>query len=232
MTAPISVIVPTLNATGQLPVLADTLLAGLTDGLIHEMILSDGGSGDGIELVARELGAELIKGDRGRGGQIARAIAMAEAPWLLILHADSCLSENWVMEARRHMEHATGKAGWFQLRFDATGPAPSLVAKGANLRARILGLPYGDQGLLISRRTLKQVGGFPELPLMEDLALARRLRRRLVPLRAEITTSATRYQTEGWARRVIWNIGTLARYFLGVSPERLAKRYERKLKSR
>ena len=226
MSAPITVIIPTLNAAAHLPATTEALLPGLTDGLIAGLILSDGGSTDGIETLAKELGARLVTGPKGRGGQIKRGVEASRSPWLLILHADTQLSENWSKIAAVHIAKHPDKAGWFQLAFRARGIAPALVAKGANLRSKHLGLPYGDQGLLIPRDLLAQVGGFPDIPLMEDVALARRLKGRLRPLDAAARTSAERYESEGWVRRVARNLGTLARYGLGASPEVLKKRYE------
>ncbi len=228
MPAPIAVIIPSLNAAHALPAATEALLGGLTGGLLAELILSDGGSTDGISDVARELGATLVTGPKGRGGQIARGVAAARAPWVLILHADTHLSDDWVRAARSHMENHPDMAGWFKLGFRANGFAPRLVAGGANLRSRLLGLPYGDQGLLVARTTLEEVGGVPEIPLMEDVALALRLKGRLRPLDAIALTSAERYETEGWLRRSGGNLGTLMRYFLGASPEKLVARYERR----
>ena len=226
MPAPIAVIIPTLNAAHALPATTEALLGGLTDGLVAELVLSDGGSKDGITDVARELGATLVTGPKGRGGQIARGVASARAPWVLILHADTHLSDGWAQAARDHIENHPDKAGWFRLGFRANGFAPRLVAGGANHRSRLLGLPYGDQGLLVARATLDEVGGVPGIPLMEDVALARRLKGRLRPLNSIALTSADRYETEGWMRRSIGNLGTLMRYLLGASPERLVARYE------
>ncbi|MYH59180.1 MAG: glycosyltransferase [Boseongicola sp. SB0675_bin_26] len=227
MPAPIAVIIPSLNAAHALPATTEALLGGLTDGLVAELVLSDGGSKDGIADVARELGATLVTGPKGRGGQIARGIAAARAPWVLILHADTHLSEDWAQAVRSHIENHPDKAGWFRLGFRAQGLAPRLVAGGANLRSRLLGLPYGDQGLLVARATLEKVGGVPDIPLMEDVALAHRLKGRLRPLDAIARTSAERYEAEGWLRRSTANLGTLMRYFLGASPEKLVARYER-----
>lgn len=227
MPATLSVVIPTLNAAHLLPATTDALLPGVTDGLIAELVISDGGSTDGIDEVAAALGARLVTGDKGRGGQIARGVGAAKAPWVLILHADTHLSEDWTEAARRHMSAAPDKAGWFRLAFRARGLAPVIVAGGANLRARFLGLPYGDQGLLVAKSTLAEIGGIPEIPLMEDVVLARRLKRRLIGLDATAFTSASRYEAEGWARRVAVNLGTLARFFLGKSPEELLQRYEK-----
>ena len=127
-----------------------------------------------------------------------------------------------------HMRDRPGRAGWFRLRFDRGGVAARGVAAWANLRATVLGLPYGDQGLLVSRAVYEAAGGYPEIPLMEDVALARRLGRgRLARLDAVAVTSAARYAAEGWLSRGARNLTTLALYFLGVAPERLARRYER-----
>ncbi|MDA8586356.1 TIGR04283 family arsenosugar biosynthesis glycosyltransferase [Rhodobacteraceae bacterium] len=228
MTAPLTVIIPTLNAASQLPATTNALLCGVTDGLIATLVISDGGSTDDIANVARELGATFITGPKGRGGQIARGIAAAKTPWLLILHADTHLSDDWTKPALHHITHHRDKAGWFHLRFRAEGFMPKLVAKGANLRAGLLGLPYGDQGLLIHRDLLEQLGGYPTLPLMEDVALAQNLKGKLVPLMADARTSAARYQKDGWLRRSCKNLVTLARYRLGTPPEALIAAYEGK----
>lgn len=225
MPAPLSVVIPTLNAADCLPDTANALLPGATEGVIREVVISDGGSTDATRQVARDLGALWVEGPAGRGGQIARGVAAASAEWLLILHADTHLSGGWTEATLGHMNARPGRAGFFRLRFRASGLAPRFVAGGANLRARLLGLPYGDQGLLISRALLDQVGGVPELPLMEDVALADRLRGRLDPLDAEAITSAERYLRDGWMRRVTRNLGTLMRYRLGIPPERLVRRY-------
>jgi len=227
MPAPLSVIIPTLNAAPALGATAEALLSGATEGLIRELVISDGGSTDETALVARDLGALWITGEKGRGGQIARGIAAASAEWLMILHADTHLSDGWTEPARAHMNAHPDRAGYFRLRFRATGPAPRLVETGANLRSRLIGLPYGDQGLLIHRDLLTRIGGYPEIPLMEDVALARALKGYLRELPATARTSARRYEQDGWSRRVTRNLGTLLRYRLGTPPEALLDRYDR-----
>ncbi len=227
MPAPISVVIPTLNAAADLAATTEALLPGLTDGLICELILSDGGSRDETALVAKELGAVWVTGPKGRGGQIAAGVRAASGDWVLILHADTHLDRGWERAVLRHMHAFPAEAGWFRLAFRSRGVVPRLVAGGANLRSRFLGLPYGDQGLLISTAVLEEIGGVPELPLMEDVALARALRGRLTELPAEAWTNAARYQAQGWVRRGTRNLWCLARYFLGASPEALARAYRR-----
>ena len=190
MSAPITVIIPTFDAAEALPAAAEALLEGVTDGLIAGLVISDGGSGDATGEIAKELGAVWVNGPLGRGGQIARGVEATESDWVLILHADTWLSPGWSPAARRHMADHPDKAGYFRLRFRAGGIAPWLVAAGANLRSRVLGLPWGDQGLLVSRKLLTSVGGVPDMPLMEDVALARCLKGRLRMIDAEALTSA------------------------------------------
>ncbi len=226
MPAPLSVVIPTLNAATALPATADALLEGVSSGLVRELVISDGASTDNVREVAEALGAELVEGPQGRGGQLRRGVEAATGDWLLLLHADTHLSPGWAEVAHAHINAQPDHAGWFRLGFRAEGLAPRLVAGGANLRSRWLGLPYGDQGLLVSRAVLNSVGGVPDLPLMEDVALARALKGRLRGLDAVAVTSAERYQQDGWGRRVMRNLGTLLRYLAGSDPARLKARYE------
>ena len=232
MPAPLSVIIPTLNAAASLPGTAAALMAGVEAGLIRELVVSDGGSKDATAPIAAELGAVIVEGPPGRGGQLARGVAAARGDWLLLLHADTDLAPGWVTEAEAHIARHPDSAGYFRLAFRAEGLAPRLVAGWANLRSRLLGLPYGDQGLLISRDLLSRVGGVPDIPLMEDVALARALKGRLRPLAAEARTSADRYERDGWLRRGAHNLGTLARYLAGADPAALATRYRRPVDAR
>ena len=227
MPAPITVVIPTLNAAETLPATAATLMPGLTEGLIAGLVVSDGGSTDETRLIARDLGATIVEGPPGRGGQIARGVATVKAPWCLILHADTRLSPDWVGAAADHLLRHPDRAGFFRLAFDSARLAARVIEGGANLRARRLGLPFGDQGLLISRDLLARVGGIPDHPLMEDVALARALKGRLRPLDATATTSFARYERDGPIRRALDNLALQARYRLGARPEDLARRYDR-----
>ncbi len=225
MPAPVSVIIPTLNVADRIGPCLNALFSGLDAGLIHELILSDGGSCDNIEKMADELGARFVSGPQGRGGQLRRGAEVARAPWLLFLHADTMLAPGWEGAVARHVQ-SVDRAATFRLRFDSAGMPARLVAGWANLRTRLFGLPYGDQCLLVSRALYDAVGGFPDIPLMEDVAMARALRGRIGLLPAHAITDAGRYRREGWLRRGGRNLWTLARYFAGVPPERLVRSYE------
>ncbi|MFK7837056.1 MAG: TIGR04283 family arsenosugar biosynthesis glycosyltransferase [Sulfitobacter sp.] len=225
MRAPISIVIPTLNAEGSLPRCLDALVEGLEAGLVRELIVSDGGSRDATGATAQAWGAEVLHGPASRGGQLARGCSAAKAEWLLIVHADTVLHPGWARAARAHLAHPD-HAGWFRLRFDQGGMAARVVAGWANLRSRF-GLPYGDQGLLISAALYAQVGGYDDVPLMEDVALARALKGKLRGLPIEAVTSADKYIRQGWVRRGARNLWTLARYFAGVDAARLADSYRR-----
>jgi len=228
MSAPVSVVIPTLEAADRIGPCLGALGAAVMAGVIHEVIVADGGSSDAIAEVAEAVGARLVTAPRGRGKQLAAGAKAARGDWLLFLHADTVLAPGWGAAVLAHVQTRPGRAGYFTLRFDTQGPMARIVAGWANLRAALFALPYGDQGLLISRALYDQAGGYRPIPLMEDVALVRRIgRRRLARLGPAAVTSAARYGADGWLRRGWRNLTTLALYFLGVAPERLARRYER-----
>lgn len=224
MRAPISIVIPTLNAQGGLPQCLAALTEGLHEGLIRELIVTDGGSGDATLAVAEAAGAVIVTGAPSRGGQLRRGVEAARGEWLLVIHADTVLAPGWTRAVHAALD--AGGAWAFRLRFDAKGPWPMLVAGWANLRTRAFGLPYGDQGLLLPMADYAVAGGYPDIPLMEDVALVRALSRVRV-LDAVAVTSAARYRRQGWLRRGARNLLTLARYLAGADPERLAQGYRR-----
>jgi len=225
MRAPLSIVIPTLNAAAELPATLASLFEGVGAGLVREVIISDGGSQDDTATIAAEVGAAVVTGPAGRGGQLRLGAATAQGEWLLFLHADTWLSEGWPETVAHHITHSR-KAGYFRLKFRAKGLAPQIVAGWANLRSRV-GLPYGDQGLLISRQLYDQTGGYPDHPLMEDVFIAKALHGHLEAIPGHALTSAAGYQRDGWMRRGLRNLSTLIRYLAGTSPDTLARRYTR-----
>lgn len=225
MRAQISVIVPTLDAEGALAACFGALMEGLEAGLIRELVVSDGGSSDATGAVAQAWGAEVVHGPASRGGQLKRGVAAAQGEWLLILHADTVLAKGWTTAVSGQLAQKD-RAAWFPLAFDQRGMAAALVSGWANLRSRA-GLPYGDQGLLIHRKLYDAVGGYPDQPLMEDVAIAKALRGRLTMLDGLAVTSASKYRAQGWMRRGGRNLWTLVRYGAGASPEALAQSYRK-----
>lgn len=227
MPAPLSIIVPTLNAENQLPGLLIDLMEGVETGLIRDLVIVDGGSSDRTVHIAHETGANLVETKAGRGHQLRMGAGEAKAVWLLFLHADSRLSNNWTAAVSRHLVEHPDVAGYFALKFDDGTPMARLTAAWANVRSVLFGLPYGDQGLLVSRDLYENVGGFDELPLMEDVAMARKLKRKS-SIGATIVTSGGRYRRNGWLRQGSRNLWTLFKYLLGANPADLAIKYERR----
>jgi hypothetical protein len=160
--------------------------------------------------------------------QLATAAKRASGRWLLFLHADTTLPPSWraTVQAFMRAESHAQKAGYFRLTFDDQSRGARRVAAFANWRARALGLPYGDQGLLLSHATYDALGGYRDMPIMEDVDIVRRIgKARLVELPAAVTTSAERYRRDGYLLRPMRNLGLLALYFLGVPPHRLVRSY-------
>jgi rSAM/selenodomain-associated transferase 2 len=216
----LSVVIPTLNAASTLGPCLDSVREA------DEIVVVDGGSTDGTAAVAQSWGARLLKSPRGRGTQLAAGAAAATGDWLLFLHADTRLGSGWREAAERHAARSPGKAACFHFRLDAGERRARLVEAGVALRVRLLGLPYGDQGLLVSRRLYDEAGGYRPLALMEDVDLVRRIgRHRIERLAVEAVTSAARWRSGGWLRRSGRNLLCLALYRFGMSPERLARFY-------
>jgi rSAM/selenodomain-associated transferase 2 len=212
----ITIVIPTCDEAAHLP----SLLAALTAApdLVAAIIVSDGGSTDRTQHLARAAGAVLIEGAPGRGGQLQRGIAAARTDWMLLLHADSALPPDWAATIRHHLTDPT-RAWYGRLRFASADPRAQLLEAMVRLRCTLFSLPYGDQGMLIHRDLLSAIGGMPALPLMEDVALARRLgRRRLAPMNLVVTTDASAYVRDGWVRRSTTNLLRLLRYLAAPGP--------------
>lgn len=191
-------------------------------------MVSDGGSDDDSVGAAQRFGARVTAAEGGRGPQMRAGADAALGDWLLFLHADSRLPDGWdalVADFIADTAHAE-RAAHFRFALDDDSPAAKRLERMVAWRCRVLGLPYGDQGLLIARDFLDRLGGVPALPLMEDVALVRRIgKRRLAELDAPLVTSSEKFRRDGYWRRSARNLFCLALYFLGLPPAALRRVY-------
>lgn len=213
-----------------MPACLDALVAPAMSGLVREVVVVDGGSTDRTVDIADGYGARVLSAAPGRGGQLGAGADAARGDWFLFLHADTVLAPRWAEDAAMHMETAADRAAVFTLAFASDDPAAKIVSAGAMLRTRLFRLPYGDQGLFISRRQYEAVGGYRPMPLFEDVDIIRRLTKvsgrgafRILP--ATAATSAERYERLGYAKCVVRNNLLLARFIAGASPDTLAAAY-------
>lgn len=222
----LDIVVPTVNAKAQLPGVLRTLAtAGVSLG---NLIVCDGGSTDGTVELAQSVGARVVTAPRGRGTQLAVGALAGSGGWLLFLHADTTLAEGWLKTVARFIAEPANasRAGYFRFALDDAAPAARRLESLVALRCELFALPYGDQGLLIARDFYRQLGGFRDWPLMEDVEMVRRIgRARLVALPVAAITSAQRYRRNGYLRQSLRNLGLLSLYFFGVPPATLDKWY-------
>jgi rSAM/selenodomain-associated transferase 2 len=213
----LTVLIPTLNEAATLTACLAALAPGAA--LIHEIIIIDAGSTDGT---ARLAPGRVLTAPPGRGGQLGAGVAAAATEFLLLLHADTILAPDWPDAIA---DAAPNLAYYFRFRLNSPKRFARVIETMVWLRCELFGLPYGDQGLLISKTLLAESGGMPDLPLMEDVALARALAGCLRPLAATATTSARRYERDGWLARPLRNLCCLTLYLCGMAPEEIRKFY-------
>lgn len=227
----ITVVIPTLNAESGLAAALTALVPATVEGLVREVIVVDGGSTDRTLEIVEQAGATLVRSGPGRGRQLAAGAEAARHPWLLFLHADTVLETGWEREAGALIERVeVGQrpltAAAFRFALDDLGFKPRVIEAGVTARCFLFRLPYGDQGLLMPQRLYRSLGGFRELPLMEDVDLVRRLgRSRTIILRSRAVTSAIRYRRDGYFSRTSRNLMCLTLFYLRVPPRVIQRLY-------
>ncbi|MEX5215046.1 MAG: TIGR04283 family arsenosugar biosynthesis glycosyltransferase [Nitrospiraceae bacterium] len=230
----ISVVMPVLNESRALAVtLPHTLSLGF-----DELIIVDGGSADGTVEQARAAAEQrpphrrvpsvaIITAPAGRATQMNAGATVAQGEVLLFLHADTLLPNDARRQIMKTLDDPAVVAGRFDVRFDRDTPLSRIIARLMNVRSRRTGMITGDQALFVRTSTFHALGGFASIPLMEDLQLSRRLKQagKVTALRAQVVTSYRRWAHCGPIRTIVrmWSIRFL--YWLGVSPDRLARYY-------
>lgn len=221
----ISVIIPTLNEEKNLPV----TLRQLAQRPDVELIIVDGGSTDRTADVARQFTPYVFVTRPGRATQMNTGARHATGDILLFLHADTFLLPGALDEIQRRIIGDGAVAGAFDLHIDSPRRLVNFVARVASLRSRALRLPYGDQGIFVWRQVFEVLGGYPKIPIMEDIAFARRLRRagRMTFIPSGLITSARRWDANGVLKATLVNWWVTILFFLRVSPHWLRRIYDR-----
>ena len=221
----LSVIVPLLNESSELPGLLDRLLPLARNGV--EVIIADGGSDDGCADIAERAGFIVVRALRGRARQMNAGAALATGDVLLFLHADTRLpdaAETTLVQALADSGRVWGR---FDVRISGRPPMLRVVSRLMNLRSRMTGIATGDQAMFVTRAAFEAVGGFADQPLMEDIELSRQLRKRSRPVCIArcVTTSGRRWEKRGVWRTILLMWRLRWDYWRGVPVQQLAEAY-------
>jgi rSAM/selenodomain-associated transferase 2/rSAM/selenodomain-associated transferase 1 len=219
----VSVIIPALNEEHQI----GATLRAVGQSRCHQVVVVDGGSTDATVQQAQQAGATVLSSKAGRARQMNAGAARVEGGSLLFLHADTLLPPGWAEVVPRTLRASGVAAGAFRFRIAGSFAGKRLIEWATGFRSRWLQRPYGDQGLFLSRALFEEMGGFADLPMMEDYEFTARLRRRgrIVTVNESALTSGRRWEALGVLRTTLRNQWLLAGYHLGVSPQKLANRY-------
>lgn len=221
----LSVVVPTLDEAGVVAGTLAPLQALRARG--HEVIVVDGGSTDGTPERAAPLADRVVRSERGRARQQNEGARGARGDVLLFLHADTRLPGGADRRVLDGLARSGREWGRFDVRLTGRHPALRVVERMISLRSRMGGVATGDQAIFVRREAFREVGGFPEIPLMEDVALSRALLRRGRPLclREPVVTSSRRWETRGIGRTILLMWRLRLEFWLGADPAGLAARY-------
>ncbi len=219
----ISVIVPVFSEASVIAI----SLANLREQNPHEVIVVDGGSTDGTREIASQFADRAIESVRGRANQMNAGAALATGDALLFLHADCTLETGALRDAVRWLQKPWVAAGCFQMCVPTPGFGYRCINAAATARVRLIGIPYGDQGLFLKRKTFDAIGGFPAVRFLEDVHIGQRLRRkgRVVVSPRRIFVSDRRWRKVGLVRQTARNWAITAFAVMGVSPDTLAAYY-------
>jgi rSAM/selenodomain-associated transferase 2 len=225
----ISIIIPVLN---EAPTIAQVISTARNAENV-EIIVADGGSSDDTVEIAKGEADRVISTTPGRATQMNAGAAASTGDILLFLHADTHLPHGYDTRVRQALENPSIVAGAFELKINAPLLSLRLVEIGVNCRSHFLQMPYGDQAIFLKTVTFNQMGGFPNLPVMEDFELVRRLKKqgRIQIVSMPVLTSARRWQQVGVLKTTAINQIVIIAYFLGVSPDRLGEWYRGKKKN-
>ncbi|MCB2181627.1 MAG: TIGR04283 family arsenosugar biosynthesis glycosyltransferase [Desulfobulbaceae bacterium] len=219
----VSVIIPVLNEEQHLSLVLDSIGSGD----FVEVIVVDGGSTDRTPQIAEKYGVKILFCRSGRARQLNAGAAEAKGEIYLFLHGDTTLPEGFAELVRKSLAEENIAAGAFQLSFDSPLKKMKFISWGANVRSKIFQMPYGDQALFMKASRFNEIGGFPEISIMEDFSLVRELKKRgkILILDHWVVSSARRWERHGTLRVSALNQLIVLGFFLGFHPDFLAKLY-------
>jgi rSAM/selenodomain-associated transferase 2 len=234
-TEKISIIIPVLNEVGTI----EKVLASTRSSTNVEVIVVDGGSVDGTFELVRSLGVKVLSSPTGRACQMNVGALAATGQIVLFLHGDTLLPPEFDTMVRAALKppkqgyRKTPVAGAFALQIDAPLRSLRLIERGVNWRSRFLQMPYSDQAIFLKTETFRQMGGFVELPIMEDFELMRRLKRlgHITIIPVPVLTSARRWLKKGIFQTTLINQIVILAYLLGVLPKHIVGWYRHQPKS-
>ncbi len=221
----LSIIVPVLNEEPGIAVFLQELQRFRRCGV--EVVVVDGGSTDHTIAASEPWADRIVSSAKGRSRQMNAGAATARGNNLLFLHADTILPETACRDVERALVADAHVWGRFDVFIDSENAMLRSVSRLMNMRSRLTGIATGDQAIFVRRDAFERIGGFPEIALMEDIAISRLLKRLSPPvcLAAKAVTSARRWEQAGVVRTILLMWALRLRYFLGADPDRLAKKY-------
>ncbi len=217
----ITIIIPTLNASKTI---RSTLRSVSKD--FTNIIIVDANSEDNTIQIAKKYKVKIIKSTANRGKQLHLGALSSNTDWILFLHADTKLSKNSFEEIKNFIKIKPNKVGYFKLKFNTQNSFAAILERIVYFRNIIFKLPYGDQGLLISKSLYNKIGGFKPLPIMEDVNIIKRIAaKNLILINSHVITDASKYIKNGWMKKSILNFICLSLYFIGYDINKIHKIY-------
>jgi rSAM/selenodomain-associated transferase 2 len=219
----ISIVIPVLNEEKHIT----ATVAALPRSQPHELVIVDGGSSDRTAEICNRLGATVLLSSRGRARQMNFGARRASGDVLLFLHADTRLPDSAFDDIQQALSNPQCVGGHFDVQLDGAHWMLGVIGAMISLRSRLSQVATGDQAIFVRREVFAELGGYPDIPLMEDVAFARALKRkgRVACLRSRVLTSARRWERDGVWRTILkmWALKSL--YLAGISPLRLKRYY-------
>jgi rSAM/selenodomain-associated transferase 2 len=225
-----SIIIPVLNEPDRINSLIEHLQKQNFE-IPHEIIVVDGDTQGSTITAIKDRNVTTITSEKGRGRQMNAGAAAAYGEILIFLHADTILPENALVKISRILQNKNYVGGAFDLKIDSNRLFLKYISVRASMRSRWNRIPYGDQAIFIRKKYFNQIGGYKEIPLMEDVDLMRRIKKdgkKIVILPDKVTTSARRWENDGVFYTTLRNQILIRLFYLGISPHKLAKYYWRK----